>query len=106
MINAIHEYLSTSKTPGVKLRERSEFDPKNFPLIPMVRIWYSNNDYVPLGLKPDQVEEVIMGNVLQANIGQSPARQASLGAGLPVSCDVTTVNKVSYYNTLLYYSGV
>jgi acetyl-CoA C-acetyltransferase len=46
------------------------------------------------GLKPEQVEEVIMGNVLQANIGQSPARQASLGAGLPVSCDVTTVNKV------------
>ncbi len=47
------------------------------------------------GLKLDQIEEVIMGNVLQANLGQSPARQASLGAGLPVSCDVTTVNKVS-----------
>jgi len=50
---------------------------------------------IALGLKLDQIEEVIMGNVLQANVGQSPARQASLGAGLPVTCDVTTVNKVS-----------
>ncbi|KAG5456845.1 MAG: Thiolase, N-terminal domain-containing protein [Olpidium bornovanus] len=32
-------------------------------------------------LKPDQIEEVYMGNVLQANLGQAPARQAALGAG-------------------------
>ena len=35
------------------------------------------------GLKPEQVEEVIMGCVLTAGLGQSPARQAALGAGLP-----------------------
>lgn len=34
-----------------------------------------------LGLKPEQIEEVYLGNVLQANIGQAPARQATLAAG-------------------------
>ena len=46
------------------------------------------------GLKPEQVEEVIMGNVLQAGVGQAPARQAALGAGLPLSVGCTTVHKV------------
>jgi acetyl-CoA C-acetyltransferase len=41
-----------------------------------------------------QVDEVIMGNVLSAGLGQAPARQASLGAGLPESIGCTTVNKV------------
>lgn len=40
------------------------------------------------------VDEVIMGCVLPAGLGQSPARQASLGAGLPLSAGVTTINKV------------
>lgn len=43
---------------------------------------------------PDQVDEVIMGNVLQAGIGQNPARQAAIGAGIPVSVGSFTVNKV------------
>lgn len=46
------------------------------------------------GLKPDQVNEVIMGNVLQAGQGQAPARQAALGAGLPLGVSCTTVHKV------------
>ncbi len=46
------------------------------------------------GIKPEQVEEVIMGNVLQAGVGQAPARQAALGAGLPLSVGCTTVHKV------------
>jgi acetyl-CoA C-acetyltransferase len=46
------------------------------------------------GLKPAQVEEVIMGCVLPAGQGQAPARQASLGAGLPLSAGCTTVNKM------------
>ncbi|MGL1834014.1 acetyl-CoA C-acetyltransferase [Rhodocyclaceae bacterium SMB388] len=46
------------------------------------------------GIKPEQVEEVIFGNVLQAGVGQAPARQASLGAGLPLSAGCTTVHKV------------
>lgn len=45
-------------------------------------------------LNRDQVDEVIMGNVLSAGLGQAPARQASMGAGLPESVGCTTVNKV------------
>ncbi len=45
-------------------------------------------------LKPEQIEEVIMGCVLPAGLGQAPARQASLGAGLPLSTGATTVNKM------------
>src|SRR5207344_2021013 len=43
---------------------------------------------------PDQVERVIMGNVLSAGIGQAPARQAAIKAGLPVETGAITVNKV------------
>jgi acetyl-CoA C-acetyltransferase len=46
------------------------------------------------GLKPEQIDEVIMGNVLQAGQGQAPARQAALGAGLPLGVPCTTVHKV------------
>ena len=46
------------------------------------------------GVKPEEVEQVIMGNVLQAGIGQAPARQASLGAGIPDSVPCVTVHKV------------
>ncbi|HEV8644906.1 MAG TPA: acetyl-CoA C-acetyltransferase [Burkholderiales bacterium] len=46
------------------------------------------------GVKPDQVQEVIMGCVLPAGQGQAPARQASIGAGLPLSAGCTTVNKM------------
>ena len=46
------------------------------------------------GVKPELVEEVIMGNVLQAGVGQAPARQAALGAGLPLSAGCTTIHKV------------
>jgi acetyl-CoA C-acetyltransferase len=45
-------------------------------------------------LKPEQVEEVIMGCVLPAGQGQAPARQASLGAGLPLAAGCTTLNKM------------
>jgi acetyl-CoA C-acetyltransferase len=43
---------------------------------------------------PDQVQEVFMGNVVSANLGQAPARQAALGAKLPYEVPCTTVNKV------------
>ncbi|MGH7816446.1 MAG: thiolase family protein [Candidatus Binatia bacterium] len=45
-------------------------------------------------LSGEQVDEVIMGNVLSAGLGQAPARQASLGASLPNSVGCTTINKV------------
>jgi acetyl-CoA C-acetyltransferase len=46
------------------------------------------------GIAPGQVREVLMGCVLQANLGQAPARQAAKGAGLPDDVVCTTVNKV------------
>ena len=45
-------------------------------------------------LRPEQVDEVIMGNVLSAGLGQNPARQAALKGGLPVTVPALTVNKV------------
>ncbi|MFK8793436.1 acetyl-CoA C-acetyltransferase [Planococcus plakortidis] len=46
------------------------------------------------GVAGDQVSEVIMGNVLQAGLGQNPARQASIKAGLPETVPAMTINKV------------
>jgi acetyl-CoA C-acetyltransferase len=46
------------------------------------------------GLKGEDVDKVFMGNVLSAGLGQAPARQAALGAGLPRSAEAVTVNKV------------
>jgi len=46
------------------------------------------------GVKPEEIEQVVMGNVLQAGEGQAPARQASLGAGVPNSVPCVTINKV------------
>src|SRR2546430_8492035 len=45
-------------------------------------------------LKPGQINEVIMGNVLQAGLGQNPARQSAINAGLPVEIPAMTINKV------------
>ena len=45
------------------------------------------------GVKEDQVNEVILGNVLSAGIGQAPARQAALQSGLPEAVGATTINK-------------
>ena len=46
------------------------------------------------GLRPDEVEYVIMGQVLQAGAGQAPARQAAIGAGIPIEVGADTINKV------------
>lgn len=46
------------------------------------------------GVKPEQVNEVLMGNVVSANLGQAPARQASRFAGIPDNVPCTTINKV------------
>ena len=47
-----------------------------------------------INLKPGMVEEVLMGNVVQAGTGQAPARQAAIYAGIPDTVPCTTVNKV------------
>jgi acetyl-CoA C-acetyltransferase len=47
-----------------------------------------------VGLESDEVEYVIMGQVLQGGAGQAPARQASIGAGLPIEIPADTINKV------------
>src|SRR4051794_22291339 len=46
------------------------------------------------GLPTDSLDEVIMGNVLSAGVGQAPARQAALAAGIPASIGAVTINKV------------
>ena len=46
------------------------------------------------GVQPEQVQQVIMGNVLQAGIGQAPARQAGIYAGVPTNAGAVTINKV------------
>ncbi len=46
------------------------------------------------GLKPEQIDEVIMGGVIMGGLGQNPARQASIKAGLPVECTAMTINIV------------
>src|SRR5207249_8057305 len=47
-----------------------------------------------IGLEPNEVEYVIMGQVLQGGAGQAPARQASIGAGIPIEVPADTINKV------------
>ena len=47
-----------------------------------------------INLKPEMVEEVLMGNVVQAGTGQAPARQAAIYAGIPDTVPCTTINKV------------
>ena len=49
---------------------------------------------VRAGIKPENVSEVIMGNVLQGGVGQAPGRQAAIYAGLPVGVPCMTINKV------------
>ncbi|WP_421219332.1 thiolase family protein [Aeromonas enteropelogenes] len=49
---------------------------------------------VQSGLSPEQVDEVYLGNVLGAGVGQAPARQTTLKAGLPLAVPATTINKV------------
>ena len=46
------------------------------------------------GLAPEKVQQIVMGCVLPAGLGQAPARQAAIGAGLPLSVEATTVNKM------------
>jgi acetyl-CoA C-acetyltransferase len=53
-----------------------------------------NGAIAKAGIKPEQVQDVLMGCVIQANLGQAPARQAAKFAGLPNEVNCTTINKV------------
>lgn len=50
--------------------------------------------YTSIGLAPEHIDSIYMGNVLSAGVGQSPARQAAIFANIPTSKDATTINKV------------
>lgn len=50
--------------------------------------------YKSIGLAPEHIDSIYMGNVLSAGVGQSPARQAAIFANIPTSKDATTINKV------------
>ena len=58
------------------------------------------------GVKPEQVDEVYMGCVLQAGLGQAPARQAAIFAGLPNTVPCSTVNKAEWAGTINLVYGV
>ena len=51
------------------------------------------------GVQPEQIEQVIMGNVLQAGIGQAPARQAGIFAGIPVSAGAVVLRNSTTAST-------
>lgn len=81
--------ISAKRTPiGAFLGSLSAF---NAPQLGSIAIKSALDE---AGVDPASVSEVIMGNVLTAGIGQAPARQAALGAGLPNSIPCMTINKV------------
>ena len=55
-----------------------------------------------IGMDAKEVQEVFMGNVLQANLGQAPARQAAMFAGIGENVPCTTINKVCYVLSVFY----
>ena len=57
-------------------------------------LWQSKKSIHKSNLKPDQIDEVIMGHVLTSGLGQNPARQASIHAGIPVSKPAHIINQV------------
>src|SRR5579859_513519 len=70
---------------------RGQFAPVSAPQLGAAAIRAAVAD---AGVNPDDISEVIMGCVLPAGLGQAPARQASLAAGIPKSVGCTTINKV------------
>src|SRR4030066_1150540 len=87
----VHEVLKRNGLRPVPPRENVEFRPKLLPKgITELEKFGSWDD----SLKEIAVDEVIMGNVLQAGQGQNPARQAAIYGGLPKEVNAFTVNKV------------
>ena len=81
--------VSATRTPIASFR--SSFAPLSAPQLGSIAI---KNAIEKAGLSNDQVDEVLMGNVMQAGQMQAPTRQAALGAGLPNKVITTTINKV------------
>src|SRR5438270_13519589 len=81
--------VSTARTPFGKLG--GGLAPHDAPQLGAIAIKAALER---IGLAPDEVEYVIMGQVLQAGAGQAPARQAAIGAGIPKEVGADTVNKV------------
>jgi acetyl-CoA C-acetyltransferase len=81
--------ISAKRTPiGGFLGNLAEFSATQLGAIAI------KETYETVGIHPDKISSVYMGNVLSANLGQSPARQASINAGISDHTDCTTVNKV------------
>ncbi|KAI4234655.1 MAG: hypothetical protein LQ349_003656 [Xanthoria aureola] len=81
--------LSAARTPTGKFN--GSFVPLSAPQLGATAI---QSAIAKSGVPPARITDVYMGNVLQAGVGQSPARQASILAGLPPTVDAVTVNKV------------
>ena len=81
--------LSCSRTPIGSFR--SQLSPLRAPELGAIAI---RSAIEKSTINPQEIDEVMMGTVIQAGIGQAPARQAALAAGLPIKTPTTTINKV------------
>ena len=91
--------LSATKLGSIAIRGNYPNFTNHFNFIPLgTEILRFNHETVGAlrraNIDPSLVQEVFFGNVLSANLGQAPARQAALGAGIPNSVVCTTINKV------------
>ncbi|WJZ96053.1 hypothetical protein VitviT2T_014776 [Vitis vinifera] len=91
--------LSATKLGSIAIRGNYPNSTNHFNFIPLgTEILRFNHETVGAlrraNIDPSLVQEVFFGNVLSANLGQAPARQAALGAGIPHSVVCTTINKV------------
>ena len=81
--------IGASRTPNGSFR--GELSHMSAPELGTIAI---NGALQKASINPDKIDDVVMGLVLSAGIGQAPARQASLGAGIPLKCGATTINKM------------
>ena len=81
--------IGASRTPNGSFR--GELSHMTAPELGTIAI---NGALQNASITPDKIDDVVMGLVLSAGIGQAPARQASLGAGVPLKCGATTINKM------------
>lgn len=97
-ISILSHSLQSSKEAVIVAASRTPIGSLNGSLktftAPQLGIVALKHAFEQAKLNPHVAEEIYFGNVVQAGVGQSPARQVALGAGMKTSSDATTVNKV------------
>ena len=89
MCRRVGAVLSAVRTPTGKF-----LGPSRASRAPQLGAMVVREAVVRAGIAPDRVDEVILGNVVSAGLGQAPARQAAIHAGLPPKVAALTINKV------------